>query len=89
MTLATLGVLFASFGVMTAALAIYRKLLSMKEDDYIHVGPGEEKLIPQQLAMAEKMAKIDRWGEVLTVVTVAFGLILGAAYLYHVFQAYY
>lgn len=89
MTLTALGVLFACFGLMTVGLALYRKFLSMKEDDYIHVGPGEEKLIPQQVEMANKMARIDHWGEVLTVVTVAFGLMLGAAYLYHVFQAYY
>ena len=89
MTLTALGVLFACFGLTTVALALYRKFLSMKEDDYIHVSPGEERLIPQQVEMAAKMAKIDHWGEVLTVATVAFGLILGAAYLYHVFQAYY
>jgi len=89
MTLIALGVLFGSFGLMTAALGLYRKILSMREDDYIHVSPADEKLIPQQLEMASKMSRIDHWGEVLTVVTVAFGLILGAAYLYHVFRAYY
>jgi hypothetical protein len=89
MTLTALGVLFGCFGLMTAALALYRKFLTMKEDDYIHVSPSEERLIPQQVEMAAKMSRIDHWGEVLTVVTVAFGLILGAAYLYHVFQAYY
>ena len=89
MALTALIVAFFGFGFVTAGLALYRKLLSLREDDLIHIGPGEEKLIPQQLAVAHKMVVLDRWGEIFTVVTVAFGLIAGAVYLYQVFQAYY
>ena len=89
MALTSLMVAFFALGVVTAGLALYRKLISLREDDLIHVGPGEEKFIPQQLAMAHRMAVIDRWGEILTVLTIAFGLIAGAVYLYQVFKAYY
>jgi len=89
MTLTTLIVLFAGFGLATAGLALYRKFLSMHEDDLIHIGPGEETLVPQQVAMAHRMAVIDRWGEVLTVVTAACGLLSLTVYLYGVFRAYY
>ena len=89
MALTMLIVLFAAFGVATAGLALYRKFLSMHEDDLIHIGPGEEVLVPQQVAMAHRMAVIDRWGEVLTVATAVFGVLSLAAYLYGVFRAYY
>lgn len=89
MALPTLIALFAAFGIATAGLALYRKFLSMHEDDLIHLGPGEEKLVPQQVAMAHRIAVIDRWGEVLTVLTATFGLVALAVYLYEVFRAYY
>ena len=88
MTLTALMVLFIATGATTVALGLYRKYLAMHEDDLIHIGAGDEKLIPQQLAMANRMARVDHWGEALTVVTVAFGLIVAAIYLYRVFQAY-
>jgi hypothetical protein len=88
MSFTAFAVLFAVLVVATAALAVWRKLVSMREDDYIHIGTGEEKLIPQQVEIAHKIAALDRWGEVLTVITAAYGLILGVIYLYQRFQAY-
>jgi hypothetical protein len=70
------------FGIATLLLALYRKILSLKEDDLVHVAPGEERLIPNQIEMAHKMDVIDRWGKTLTVITVALGLVLAGGYLY-------
>ncbi|HXP86236.1 MAG TPA: hypothetical protein VN841_16035 [Bryobacteraceae bacterium] len=70
-------------GLATAGLALYRKLLSMREEDLIHLGPGEESLIPQQSALAHKLDVIDVWGKGLTVATVAIGLVIAAIYLYN------
>ena len=89
MAVTALVVLFAGFGILTASLALYRKPLTMREDDLVHIGPGEEKFIPQQLAMTHRIAVLDRWGEIFTVFTTAFGLVAGAVSLYQVFQAYY
>jgi hypothetical protein len=88
MTFTALAVLFAVLVVTTAGLALYRKLISMREDDCIHIGEGEERLIPQQLEVAHKLAVLDRWGEILTVVTAGYGLVVGVLYLYQRFQAY-
>ena len=89
MSFTAFAVLFVVLVVATAAIALYRKFVSMHEDDMIHICAGEEKLIPQQIAVAKKLAFLDRWGETLTVITAAYGLILGAMYLYQRFQAYY
>ena len=75
-------VLWVLFGLVTTGLALYRKLVSMKEDVYLHLGPVGAQAIPKQVASAGKLNVIDRWGETLTVATVAFGLILAAVYLY-------
>jgi len=79
----TLVIVWFVIGLATAGLALYRKLLSMREEDLIHLGPGEEKMIPQQVDLAKKMDAIDVWGKSLTVLTVALGLVLAAIYLYH------
>jgi hypothetical protein len=87
MTFTALVVLLAVLVVATAALALYRKFVTMREDDLIHIGEGEEKLIPQQVEVAHRIAVVDRWGEILTVVTAAYGLVVASIYLYQRFQA--
>jgi len=54
----------------------------MREDDYLHLSAGEERLIPQQVATFRKIGAIDRWGVTMTIVTVVLGLALAALYLY-------
>jgi hypothetical protein len=88
MSFTAFGVVFVVLVVATAAIALYRKFVSLREDDMIHIGAGEERLIPQQVAVARKLAFLDRFGEILTVITAVYGLIVGALYLYQRFQAY-
>jgi hypothetical protein len=54
----------------------------MREDDYLHLSAGEERLIPQQVRTFHKLGVIDHWGVTMTIVTVALGLGLAAFYLY-------
>jgi hypothetical protein len=82
MTLTPFVVIFAAFGFSTAGLALYRKVIAMKEDDYLHVTAAEQRYVPQQVAMAHTMHSIDVWGKTLTALTVASGLVLLAAFLY-------
>jgi hypothetical protein len=70
-------------GLATAGLALYRKVLSMREEDVVHLADGEQGLIPQQVDLARKMDVIDVWGKGLTIATVAIGLVVGALYLYN------
>jgi hypothetical protein len=41
---------------------------------------GEARLLPHQIAVNHKIDKIDRWGEILTMVTLVAGLALAFAY---------
>jgi hypothetical protein len=73
-------------GAVTLGLALYRKFVTMKEDDYIHVEPWETAEVAKQQTTAHRVHTIDRWGEGLTIVTVAAGLLLAVAYLYVAFS---
>ena len=77
-------VLETLLAVAVLALFIWRKTVSSKEDDNIHVLHGEAA-VPQQEAIAHKLDVIDKWGKIVTAVTVVFGLLLGAAYMWEGF----
>jgi hypothetical protein len=85
----TFVIFWAIVGVATLALALYRKLVTMREDDYVHLAASEERLIPQQVATFKKIGAIDRWGISMTIVTVILGLALAALYLYQAAIRYY
>jgi hypothetical protein len=78
-----LFIIWLVIGVVTAGLALYRKLLTLREEDVLHLGPGEEKLIPEQSALAHRMDTIDVWGKALTIATVALGVVVAGLYLYN------
>ena len=71
-------------GLATLGLALYRKVLAMREDPYVHLDEGEQRMIPQQVATFHKIGTVDRLGVTLTIITAVFGLALAAAYLYQV-----
>lgn len=79
-----LVILWAVLGAVTLALALYRKTLAMREDPYVHVAEGEQRMIPQQVTTFKKIGAVDRWGITLTIITAIFGLGLAGAYLYQV-----
>ena len=78
----TFVIFWAILGVATLALALYRKFVTMREDDYVHLAASEERLIPQQVATFKKIGAIDQWGITMTIVTVILGLALAGLYLY-------
>lgn len=73
---------FLAAGVLF--LFIWRKMVARNEDDNIHILHGGAA-VPQQETLARKLDVIDKWGKILTVVTVAFGLLVGLAYAYDSF----
>lgn len=75
-------VTWAILAVIVLALALYRSLMALHQDHNLHIATGEAALIPRQLAFYRVMDRIDRWGEGLTVITVAGGLLLAAIYIY-------
>ena len=66
-------------------LAIYRRKLDLKVDDTLHVLDSEASSIPMQSEVAKKLAVIDRWGKILTVIAVLYLFGIAAAYIYSSF----
>lgn len=73
--------------VTVLGFALYRKFVSIHVDNYVHMSEGEARLIPDQVAVNQKIAKIDHWGEILTVVTLIAGLALACIYVYNALNA--
>jgi hypothetical protein len=75
------AVFWLVLGCLTGALALYRMLIAKNESDTLHLAAGEEKMIPQQAALATRLAAIDRWGKILTVATLVVGVGVAASYI--------
>ena len=81
-------VLWSGLAVAVLGLALYRKLQTIHGDDeFVHLAEGEEKMIPHQVALGNKLDFIDRWGKILTVCCVVFGILIAAVFLYQAWQA--
>jgi hypothetical protein len=76
-------VTWAILAVIVLALLLWRNLMALHEDDNLHIEPGEER---NQAGFYRKIHRIDRWGEILTGITVASGLVIAAAYIYQVWE---
>ena len=76
------AVLFAVMALAVIALIVVRKRISSGEDDTLHVMEGDAAMIPHQQEIAHKLEVIDRWGKSLTVLTVVYGLAIGALWVY-------
>jgi len=76
-------VLWGLMAVTVLALFVWRKAVSSHEDDNLHVldGAAVEKSAEQSM-VAQKLELIDKWGKIATVVTIVFGLIVGAMYMW-------
>jgi uncharacterized membrane protein len=63
-------------------VAFWRRFVAVHEDDALHLSAAEYGTPAQQVATAQKLDQIDKWGKLLTVIAIVFGVLLGAAYLY-------
>jgi hypothetical protein len=66
-----------ALGVLT--LFLWRQALARSEDDSIHVLHGT---ISSQTSLSAKLDVIDKWGKILTVITVVFGLLIAVGYVW-------
>ena len=79
-----LWILWAVLTLTLIGLALFRKFEAhFHEDDLVHLAEGESKFIPNQVATARLLDKLDSWGKTLTVVDVLFGLTLVAVVLWN------
>jgi hypothetical protein len=80
-------VFWAALAAVTLGLAVYRKTLASHEDPGIHLSPGGETVDAGQVALAGKIGAIDKWGKILTVLTIIVGVVIGALYGYEAFHS--
>lgn len=78
-------VVWVVLGIIVIVLAVSRMRLAKREDATLDVLESE-RVAEQQKDMTKKIAKIDRWGQVLTVVLVVYGIVLAGIYIYHAWQ---
>ena len=83
----TLWIAWLILTAIVIGLALYRKFVSrFHEDDLVHLAEGEARLIPNQVAAARSLDRVDFLGKALTVADVVFGLALLAIFLYSAWQ---
>ena len=72
---------WAALATVVLCLAIYRKVVARKEDDFLHVDGGQA--VSEQAAVAKKLEVIDRWGKILTIVAFVYALAILGMFLYN------
>jgi hypothetical protein len=75
-------VLWGLVAIVVLALVAYRKLVSLQEEETLHLTNAAEA--NHQAVIARKLDWIDKWGKLLTVVAVVYGVLLATAYTYYV-----
>ena len=78
------AVFWGVLAIVVVFLIIYRKQIASHEDDSIHL---EGSVPTEQVALAHRLASIDKWGKTLTIVVAVYGVALAAIYLYQVWNA--
>ncbi|MGA3074444.1 MAG: hypothetical protein ABSG56_12195 [Bryobacteraceae bacterium] len=78
------AIFWGVLAIVVVFLIIYRKQIASHEDDSIHL---EGSVPTQQVALAHRLASIDKWGKTLTIVVAVYGVALAAIYLYQVWNA--
>jgi hypothetical protein len=80
--LSTLMVIWITATVILVGLLIYRALLSMKEDDQIFLGAGEQHLEKEQMALVGKVQMIGRYSLIVGIVSGVLLLVIAGLWTY-------
>jgi hypothetical protein len=68
--------------VVLVALLIYRALLSMKEDDQIFLGTGEQHLEQEQQALVGKLQSLGKYSMIFGVLSAVLLLAIAGVWTY-------
>ncbi len=79
MNILPLLIVWVVLALVVLSLFIWRQSVASHEDDSLHVMHGE---LTQQTSLSQKLDAIDKWGKLLTVIAVVFGLLIAAGYVY-------
>ncbi len=80
--------LFAIWVIIAAAVAVLvvrRKMVTRDEEDSVHVLESGAAVSSHQVAVAQKLEVIDKWGKILTAIAVITGLLLLALWAYQMY----
>jgi short subunit fatty acids transporter len=78
-------VVWVILGIIVIVLAVSRMRLAKREDATLDVLESKG-VAERQKEMTKKIAKIDRWGQVLTIILVLYGITLAGIYVYQAWQ---
>jgi len=81
-TLTIQTLIWLVIAAVVGSLALYRKYISRAEVDVLHLRESESFEIPRQQLMASRLGAIDRWGKVLTIILIAYGVLIACGYLF-------
>jgi len=79
---------WAALALVVLAMAVYRYRLVRHEDSTLDLLENST-VASHQAKVFKKADVIERWGKVLTLIVVAYGLVLTSAYLYHMWLVTY
>lgn len=74
------AVLWGLLAMVVLLMAGYRKTISSKEEDTLHLTNPVE--VNHQAVIGHKLDVVDKWGKLLTVIAAVYGLLLVLAYTY-------
>ncbi len=74
------AILWAVLALVVLALAGYRHMISLKEDETLHIGDITQNT--RQVEVAHRLEVVDKWGKLLTIIAAVYGLLLAVAYTY-------
>ena len=80
----------AAWGVLALVvivLGFMRKHVTAEEDDTLHLGGGSEQAVAHQQDVAKKLAALDKWGKILTVLLAVTGVVLTIAYFMQMWES--
>jgi hypothetical protein len=72
--------LWALLAASVIVLIVWRKVVARNEDDQLHV--LQAAAVTQQVEVAHKLEVIDKWGKIVTAVTVAYGVLIAGLFIY-------
>jgi hypothetical protein len=83
-------IVWVILALVVVVLIAWRKVVSRHEDDTLHVGEPEavqDGAIREQVGLVQKIEQIDKWGKILTIIALVYGLILAGVYFYQMWIA--
>ena len=72
---------------IVGSLVVYRKFVSHAESDALHLSDAESEIVSDQKVLAHKLTAVDKWGKILTVLLIAYGIFVAGEYLFFAWSA--